>query len=69
LKCWFCEEEARGVCAFCSRAACKEHVKEGKTIVEAAEYSQGYKAFYKVANAIKCSACKVKYEKSTIQPK
>ena len=68
MKCWFCENEARGTCAFCGRATCKEHVKEGKTKVEAAELSQSGKLFYKISNAIKCSACKVKYERSTLSP-
>ena len=71
MLCWFCENEARGTCSFCGRGICKEHVEEGKTKVEAADnYGYGdHKNFYKISNVIKCSACKVKYEKSKIDSK
>jgi len=69
LKCWFCETEARGTCAFCGRWICKEHAEEGKTKIEASDAldargARRYKKYYKIKNAIKCSACEVSYEKS-----
>ncbi|NHI92012.1 MAG: DUF2180 family protein [Candidatus Lokiarchaeota archaeon] len=71
MKCWFCETEARGTCAFCGRGICKEHAEEGKTKLEASDsfYQNDLfheKKFYKISNVIKCSACKVKYEKSKL---
>lgn len=72
LLCWFCETEARGTCSFCGRGVCKEHANEGKTKVEAAEMGAApadtfpQKYFYKITNVIKCSACKIKYEKSKL---
>ena len=29
MQCWNCDKPASGVCAFCGRAVCKEHVSEG----------------------------------------
>jgi len=28
MKCWRCENQARGVCRFCGRAVCQEHASE-----------------------------------------
>jgi len=32
MKCFHCEEPARGVCSFCGRAPCKEHMKNLATL-------------------------------------
>ena len=70
MKCHECENEARGLCKFCGRAVCPAHAK-------AAVYCSGYGKKNKngllssgsdtgvvVHNALKCSACKVEYQRT-----
>ncbi len=70
VKCHECEAEARGVCMFCGRAVCLEHV-------EIAPFYSGFGQKIKdnlwpsgsdtgviVQNALKCKACEVKYQRT-----
>jgi len=60
MRCWFCDSEARGVCAACGRALCREHshVHDELTIAKS-DTSTGYTSYYSVYGALKCTECRL----------
>ena len=62
MKCWFCEEEARGVCAACGRALCYKHahIHDDMTIAKS-DTSTGYTSYYSVKNSLKCEECRLEW--------
>lgn len=62
MKCWFCEEEARGVCAACGRGVCYRHahIHDDMTIAKS-DTSTGYTSYYSVKNSLKCEDCKLEW--------
>ena len=66
MKCWFCEEDARGVCAACGRAVCDAHVHiHDEMTIAKSDTSTGYASYCTVRNVLKCSDCQIewRYEK------
>ncbi len=63
MKCWFCEEEARGVCAACGRALCYVHanIQDVMTIAKS-DTSTGFTSYYNVYGALKCPDCRLEWE-------
>lgn len=63
MKCWFCENEARGVCAACGRALCYEHanIHDSMTLAKS-DTSTGYSSYYNVYSSLKCSDCRLGWE-------
>jgi hypothetical protein len=58
MKCWTCEEEARGTCQFCGRAVCREHVSTMPFILTIyVGENQTPKAIV-VADALYCGECR-----------
>jgi hypothetical protein len=62
MKCWFCEEEARGTCAVCGRALCVNHVHiHDELTLTKTDTSNGHATYYNAYGALKCSECRVEW--------
>ncbi|MHC4870676.1 MAG: DUF2180 family protein [Planctomycetota bacterium] len=62
MKCWFCESDARGICAACGRAVCHEHVNiHDEMTLAKSDTSTGYTSFYSVLNSLKCNDCRLEW--------
>ncbi len=58
MKCIHCEQEARGVCIFCGRALCKEHMKNMPAILTIYVGEANVPKAVVVSNALYCGICK-----------
>jgi hypothetical protein len=58
MKCWNCGEEASGVCTFCGRAVCKEHVREMPAILAVYVGEERTPKAIAVAGALFCGECR-----------
>jgi 1,4-alpha-glucan branching enzyme len=69
VKCWFCEQEARGTCAACGRGLCRDHanIHDEMTLAKS-DTSTGYASYYNVYGALKCSACRLEWQSFTPRP-
>ena len=63
VKCWFCENDARGTCAACGRALCHQHahIHDEMTLAKS-DTSTGYASYYNVYGALKCSDCRLEWK-------
>lgn len=63
MRCWSCDEEARGVCAACGRALCRNHanIHDEMTLAKS-DTSTGYTTYYNVYGALKCSECRLEWK-------
>ncbi len=62
MKCWFCENEARGTCAACGRGLCHQHAHfHDEMTIAKSDTSTGYASYYNVYNALKCSECRLEW--------
>jgi hypothetical protein len=60
MKCWFCDNDAKGACAACGRGLCADHAHFHDELTMAkSDTSTGYASFYNVYNALKCSDCRL----------
>jgi len=57
MKCWRCENQARGVCRFCGRAVCQEHASEWPFIFTIYVGENRTPKAVVVANALYCGVC------------
>ena len=57
MKCWFCEEESRAVCAFCGRAVCKDHASSMSNFLVMYLGGQETPKGLAVANVVWCGEC------------
>lgn len=62
MKCWFCDNEARGACAACGRGVCYDHahIHDAMTLAKT-DTSSGYSSYYNVLNSLKCSDCRLEW--------
>ena len=60
MHCWHCSQMARGVCQFCGRGLCKDHVKTLPAIVALYKGSAGTQKAVVVGDALWCGVCKPK---------
>ena len=58
MKCFHCEEEARGVCIFCGRALCKAHMKTMPAILTIYVGEANVPKAVVVSDALWCGVCK-----------
>ncbi len=58
MKCFHCEEPARGVCNFCGRALCKEHMKQMPAILTIYVGEANTPKAVVVSDALYCGVCK-----------
>ena len=63
MKCWFCDEDARGTCAACGRALCRQHahIHDEMTLAKS-DTSTGYSTYYNVYGALKCGDCRLEWK-------
>lgn len=60
MNCWHCERPAHGVCRFCGRGLCKEHVRTLPYIVGIYHNAEGMQKALVVGDALYCGVCKPK---------
>jgi hypothetical protein len=62
MKCWFCDEEARGACAACGRGLCRAHanVHDEMTLAKS-DTSTGHASYDNVLGALKCGECRLEW--------
>jgi hypothetical protein len=63
MKCWFCDQEARGTCAACGRGLCHQHahIHDVLTLTKT-DTSTGYTSYYNVLGALKCEECRLEWK-------
>ena len=66
MKCWFCDHEARGVCAACGRGVCYDHahIHDAMTLAKT-DTSSGYVSYYNVLRSLKCGECRLEWTYKT----
>ena len=57
MNCWHCDRPAHGVCNFCGRALCRDHVKSMPSIVSVF-VDDGVKKAIVVADTLWCGVCR-----------
>ncbi len=58
MKCFHCDDDARGVCQFCGRALCKEHMKKMPAILTIYIGAANMPKAVVVSDALFCGVCK-----------
>ena len=58
MRCWTCDKEAVGVCRFCGRGICKEHVQTTLYIVSTHTDADQDLNCLAVKDALFCGKCK-----------
>jgi hypothetical protein len=58
MLCFHCEQPARGVCIFCGRALCKEHLKKMPSVITIFVGDRNVPKAVVVADALFCGLCK-----------
>lgn len=58
MQCFHCDQPARGVCRFCGRALCKEHMRKLPYIITIYLGERETPKAIVVADALFCAACK-----------
>jgi hypothetical protein len=56
MDCWHCRRAAVGVCRFCGRGICENHVESKPFVLELFRGASGAKALV-VEDALYCGAC------------
>ncbi len=63
MKCWKCDQEARGVCAACGRALCHHHAHiHDEMTLSKSDTSTGFTSYYNVYGALKCDECRLEWK-------
>jgi hypothetical protein len=62
MNCWHCDRPAHGVCAFCGRALCRDHVRELPHIVALYPNQRGVQQAIITARALFCGVCEPREE-------
>ena len=58
MNCWHCDRPAHGVCRFCGRALCREHIQYHPFILQIYRNDEGVYRALVVAEALYCGVCK-----------
>jgi hypothetical protein len=58
MNCWHCDRPAHGVCRFCGRAICRDHVKKMPFILEIYKGKDGDQRAVVVEDTLYCGECK-----------
>lgn len=58
MLCFHCDEPARGVCVFCGRALCVDHMRKMPSVVSVYIGAADTPKAIVVANALFCGVCK-----------
>lgn len=62
MQCWNCDKPASGVCAFCGRAVCKEHVSQMPAVLTVYVGEKQTPKAIVVAGALYCGQCRLQPE-------
>ena len=62
MNCWHCERPAAGVCRFCGRGLCKDHVQPRPFITSAYVDREGKEKVIAVNNVLYCGVCEPRPE-------
>ena len=57
MNCWHCDRPASGVCRFCGRALCKDHVQTMPFVLAAFTDAQGKQKAVAVKDVLFCGTC------------
>ena len=57
MNCWHCDRPAHGICSFCGRAVCREHVQNMPHIEALYRSEKGSQMALVVADAVHCGVC------------
>jgi len=57
LECWKCGKPANGICKFCGRAVCKEHVSQMPSIISVYVGEKQVPKAIVVTNTLYCGEC------------
>jgi len=57
MQCWTCGNAAAGICSFCGRAVCKEHVSEKPAIITVYVGEHQTPKAIAVSKALFCGVC------------
>lgn len=60
MNCWHCERPAHGVCNFCGRALCRDHVQSMPSIISLYRRKDGDLKAIVVHDTLYCGVCKPK---------
>jgi hypothetical protein len=59
MTCWFCAKESKGVCRFCGRGLCEDHVRFGPYVVDVHHSTtRGRAEAIVVEDALQCGTCR-----------
>lgn len=62
MNCWHCERPAHGVCKFCGRGICKQHIKTMPSILSLYTNKEGITKAIVAGDTLYCGVCKPKEE-------
>ncbi len=58
MNCWHCERPAHGVCAFCGRAICRDHVQTMPSLVSLYRHKDNRMRAVAVSDTLYCGICR-----------
>lgn len=67
MNCWHCERPSHGICVFCGRGICKDHVQTMPNILTIYRDKANELKAIAVADALYCGVCKPKEEPVAVE--
>jgi len=58
MNCWHCERPSHGICVFCGRAVCRDHVQTHLRIIDIFQKEDNTHYALVVTNTVYCGVCK-----------
>jgi hypothetical protein len=58
MLCWHCDRPAHGVCKFCGRGLCRDHIQKMPYILELFQGKDGQHKALVVDDTLYCGVCK-----------
>jgi len=58
MECWHCNRPAHGVCRFCGRALCRDHIQKMPYILVMFQGKDGQQKAVVVDDTLYCGVCK-----------
>lgn len=57
MECWKCDKTSKGICKFCGRAVCKEHVSKMPSVITVYVGDKQIPKAIVVTDALYCGEC------------
>lgn len=67
MECWHCERPSHGICRFCGRAVCREHVQKMPFILGLYRLQEGPVKAVVVSDTLYCGVCKPEEEPVSLE--